>query len=66
MPRPQPEITTADRLRAAGGFFANLDYVQLFAMLGLLGIGLVFIYSTGVQVGTPAAALSFQKQLFLL
>ena len=62
MPRPQPEITTADRLRAAGGFFANLDYIQLFAMLGLLGIGLIFIYSTGSAYGIRGT-FAFYRQL---
>ncbi|MBR1952989.1 MAG: FtsW/RodA/SpoVE family cell cycle protein [Lentisphaeria bacterium] len=62
MPRPQPEITTAERLRAAGGFFANLDYIQLFAVLGLLGIGLIFIYSTGSAYGIRGT-FAFYRQL---
>lgn len=44
-------------------FITSFDWIQIIALLFLLSTGLVFIYSTGVQVGTPAAALFFKKQL---
>ncbi len=56
-------------MRDAGGksrfaaFFAGLDYLQLGVMLVLLGVGLTFIYSTGVQVDTDASRAFFGKQL---
>lgn len=40
----------------------KLDYIQLFAMIGLLSIGILFIYGTGQQVGFRATLL-WQKQL---
>ena len=49
--------------RSFGAFIAGFDWLQIAALLFLLSTGLVFIHSTGVQVGTPAAALFFQKQL---
>ena len=62
MPRPEPEITAADRAQRAGGFFAKLDYIQLGAVLGLLAIGLIFIYSTGSGYGVRGTA-AFYRQL---
>ena len=44
-------------------FIASFDWIQIVALIFLLSTGLVFIYTTGVQVGTPAAALFFKKQL---
>lgn len=45
------------------GFLAEFDWLQIIALLFLLSVGLVFIRSTGIQVGTPEAALFFKKQL---
>lgn len=39
------------------------DFVQVFAIAALLTIGLIFIYSTGKQVGTPVAAGAWIKQI---
>ncbi len=44
-------------------FFGSFDYVQLIALAFLIGIGLLFIRSTGIQVGTPWAMAHFTKQL---
>ena len=44
-------------------FLAGFDYVQLGAMGALLGIGVLFIYSTGIQIGTAWAAGLYLKQL---
>ncbi|MCQ2377920.1 MAG: rod shape-determining protein RodA [Victivallaceae bacterium] len=50
-------------LSKAGRFFARLDYLQLASMLALIGTGLVFIYSTGVQIGGDDPAFFFRRQL---
>ena len=39
------------------------DYVQIFALISLLTIGLIFIHSTGEQVGTPTATGAWIKQI---
>ena len=44
-------------------FFTSFDYVQIAAMAVLLAIGVIFIYSTGVQVGTPASEGYYLRQL---
>jgi len=44
-------------------FLKNLDYLQIFCVGILLGIGLIFIRSTGLQVDTPASREFFSKQL---
>ena len=49
--------------RSLWAFIASFDWIQIISLLFLLSTGLVFIYSTGVQIGTPKAALFFQKQL---
>lgn len=49
--------------RSFGAFMAGFDWLQIIALVFLLTTGLVFIHATGVQVGTPAAALFFKKQL---
>jgi len=41
----------------------NYDYIQIFAIVSLLTVGLVFIYSTGEQVGTPLATGAWVKQI---
>ena len=48
-----------------GAFLAGFDWLQILLMFVLLSVGLIFIHSTGVQVGTPAAAEFFTKQLSL-
>lgn len=44
-------------------FFTSFDYIQIAAMAVLLAIGVMFIYSTGVQVGTPASEGYYLRQL---
>ena len=44
-------------------YLRNLDYLQLGAVALLLGIGLVFIRSTGLQIDTEASRSFFDKQL---
>jgi rod shape determining protein RodA len=39
------------------------DFIQIFAIAALLTVGLIFIYSTGKQVGTPVAAGAWIKQI---
>ncbi len=41
---------------------AKVDFIQMFAMVSLLAIGLIFIYGTGQQVGYKATFL-WKKQL---
>ena len=53
--------TPASRAGHGGGFFADWDWLQLLAVLGLLGIGLLFIHSTGENF-RAAAAFSRQVQ----
>ncbi len=50
-------------LSALGRYFAALDYWQLGAMLALLGVGLTFIHSTGVQIGGSDPTFAFRRQL---
>lgn len=44
-------------------YVAGFDYVQILAVLLLLSIGLIFIYSTGQQVGTVSSSKFWLKQL---
>ena len=44
-------------------FFTSFDYIQIASMAVLLAIGVVFIYSTGVQVGSPASEGYYLRQL---
>ena len=44
-------------------FFTSFDYIQIAAMAVLLAVGVVFIYSTGVQIGTPASEGYYLRQL---
>ena len=60
MSRPETECRAAARPEREGGFFSNLDYVQLGSLLGLLAIGLIFIYTTGYGARGSAA---FFRQL---
>jgi rod shape determining protein RodA len=39
------------------------DFIQIFAIAALLTVGLIFIYSTGKQVGTPVATGAWIKQI---
>ncbi|MBR7103642.1 MAG: rod shape-determining protein RodA [Lentisphaeria bacterium] len=52
--------TPASRAGHGGGFFADWDWLQLLAVLGLLGIGLLFIHSTGENF---RAAVAFSRQV---
>ena len=44
-------------------FFKQLDYVQLLAVCLLLGCGLIFIRSTGIQVDTELSRSFFPRQI---
>jgi rod shape determining protein RodA len=44
-------------------YIAGFDYIQILAVLLLLSIGLIFIYSTGQQVGTVSSSKFWLKQL---
>lgn len=44
-------------------FLAEFDYPQIIALLILLTIGIIFIYSTGHQVGTVASSRFWLRQL---
>ncbi len=48
---------------ALGRYFAAFDYLQFGAMLCLIGVGLLFIYSTGVQIGGSDPSFSFRRQV---
>jgi len=43
--------------------FRRLDFAQIFPMLGLISIGILFIYGTGQQTGDPTALHFWEKQL---
>ncbi len=43
-------------------FLGSFDYVQSLAMVLLLSIGVIFIYSTGQQIGSPGAETVYLKQ----
>ncbi len=55
--------TNPGAVSAIRDFILGLDYAQLTALLFLLGIGLVFIHSTGLQVDTPLSRSFLAKQL---
>ncbi len=44
-------------------YLKEYDYIQISALAALLLIGLIFIYSTGRQVGTPTATGAWIKQV---
>ena len=50
-------------LKRVINYVASFDYIQILSVLLLLTIGLVFIYSTGQQVGTASASLFWLKQV---
>lgn len=58
--RPNTEHGLPGRILGALGAF---DFVQVVALLFLISVGLVFIYSTGVQIGTETARKAFGRQL---
>ena len=45
------------------GFLAGFDWIQIAALIFLIGIGLIFIRSTGIQAGTRESLAFFPKQL---
>ena len=49
--------------RKLSNYLKDYDYIQIFAIVSLLIIGLIFIYSTGEQVGTPIATGAWIKQI---
>ena len=55
--------TLEKRPRSFAAFTAGFDWLQIIALLFLLTVGLIFIRSIGLQIGTKAASLFFQKQL---
>jgi len=58
--RRDSEQSIAMRLVSQLGEF---DFLQIVSMLFLIAVGLVFIYSTGVQIGTTTAREAFGRQL---
>ena len=44
-------------------FLTSFDYIQIAALTVLLAIGLVFIHSTGIQIGTVLAEGAYLRQL---
>ena len=50
-------------LKKIFNYLKEYDYIQVFAIASLLAIGLVFIYSTGRQVGSPVAMEAWIKQI---
>ena len=44
-------------------FASGIDFIQIGALLCLIGTGLLFIYSTGAQIGGDHAASFFFRQL---
>ena len=44
-------------------FIAGFDWLQILASVFLLGVGLIFIRSTGIQAGTRESLAFFPKQL---
>ena len=48
---------------AVTGFFASLDLLQLLSLAFLLGVGALFVYTTGQQIGGGARAAFFHRQL---
>ena len=49
--------------RKALNYLKEYDYVQISAITALFAVGLIFIYSTGEQVGTPLATGAWIKQI---
>jgi rod shape determining protein RodA len=50
-------------LKRVINYVASFDYLQIISVLLLLAIGLIFIYSTGQQVGTVSASQFWLKQV---
>ncbi len=53
----------SDNPNPIAAFLQNLDYLQIISMFLLLGIGLIFIRSTGIQLDTEVSRGFFTKQL---
>lgn len=53
----------SDNPNPIAAFLQNLDYLQMISMFLLLGIGLIFIRSTGLQLDTETSRGFFTKQL---
>ena len=53
----------SDRQQPLRDFLQTLDYLQIIAVVLLLGIGLIFIHSTGSQIDTVESRAFFGKQL---
>ena len=49
--------------RKSFDYLKGFDFIQIFALFALLAVGVVFIYSTGQQAGTPAALGAWTRQL---
>ena len=49
-------------IRSVAGFFASLDLLQLVSLGFLLGVGLLFVHTTGQQTG-GGSGVFFQRQL---
>jgi len=52
------------RSQAVFNFLRSIDYLQLLVMAALLGVGLIFIRSTGLQIDTEASRGFFHRQLW--
>jgi len=50
-------------LKRVINYVASFDYLQIFSVLLLLVIGLIFIYSTGQQIGTYSSSMFWLKQV---
>ncbi|MDD5697913.1 MAG: rod shape-determining protein RodA [Victivallaceae bacterium] len=50
-------------LRRVFNYLKEYDFLQIGAFSALFAIGVIFIYSTGIQVGTPTAAEAWIKQI---
>ena len=59
-PMKHYETSLTDHLRK---WLRGFDLPQIAALLFLLGVGVVFIHSTGQQIGTESAAATYLKQL---
>ncbi len=63
LPRYSSLNTNQRKNSAVMQFIISFDFIQILAMSILLGIGVVFIHSTGVQVGTNTSTMVYIKQL---
>ncbi|MFA6714561.1 MAG: rod shape-determining protein RodA [Victivallales bacterium] len=49
--------------RKSRNYLKGYDYIQIFAVTALLTVGVIFIYSTGRQVGTATALYAWIRQI---